>query len=33
MIFKAYPDFHVTVLQAIVDGRSAVDRQLGIPPS
>jgi steroid delta-isomerase-like uncharacterized protein len=24
MIFKAYPDFHVTVLQAIVDGRSAV---------
>jgi steroid delta-isomerase-like uncharacterized protein len=24
MTFKAYPDFHVTVLQAIVDGRSAV---------
>jgi steroid delta-isomerase-like uncharacterized protein len=24
MIFKAYPDFHVTVVQAIVDGRSAV---------
>jgi steroid delta-isomerase-like uncharacterized protein len=24
MIFKAYPDFHVAVLQAIVDGRSAV---------
>jgi steroid delta-isomerase-like uncharacterized protein len=24
MIFKAYPDFHVTVRQAIVDGRSAV---------
>lgn len=22
MIFKAYPDFHVTVVQAIVDGRS-----------
>lgn len=24
MIFNAYPDFHVTVTQAIVDGRSAV---------
>jgi len=24
MIFKAYPDFHVTVVEAIVDGRSAV---------
>ncbi|MFZ0363143.1 MAG: ester cyclase [Candidatus Cybelea sp.] len=24
MIFRAYPDFHVAVLQAIVDGRSAV---------
>jgi steroid delta-isomerase-like uncharacterized protein len=24
MIFKAYPDFHVTVLRGIVDGRSAV---------
>jgi len=24
MIFKAYPDFHVTVRQAIVDGRWAV---------
>jgi steroid delta-isomerase-like uncharacterized protein len=24
MIFKAYPDFHVTVLQAILDGRTAV---------
>jgi steroid delta-isomerase-like uncharacterized protein len=24
MIFKAYPDFHVTVLEAIVDGRRAV---------
>jgi steroid delta-isomerase-like uncharacterized protein len=24
MIFKAYPDFHVAVVQAIVDGRSAV---------
>jgi steroid delta-isomerase-like uncharacterized protein len=24
MIFKAYPDFHVTILQAIVDGQSAV---------
>jgi predicted ester cyclase len=24
MIFKAYPDFHVTVRQAIVDGQTAV---------
>ena len=24
MIFTAYPDFHVTVVEAIVDGRSAV---------